>query len=148
MKTIMMIVLGLVVSSECLAEAPPLSVDCQKTEGCKNYGWCTTKDGACVAGSDADCQESMWCKTFGRCTAKGGSCVVVATTHAECSQAHGSDGYVPCDYGNGRWQEQLLDRWRAGRNPGVARRWPAAAGTLTPARQRQRLSLGAASPLG
>ena len=50
--------------------------DCQQADSCGTAGWCTAKDGDCIAGKDSDCWQSRFCKKYGACTAKGGECVI------------------------------------------------------------------------
>ena len=62
-------------SSPLTAQQELANEKCKQSEHCKEYGWCTAKDGYCVAGKDEDCKPTERCKEYGRCTAKDGKCV-------------------------------------------------------------------------
>ena len=57
--------------------------DCRESEICKTDGMCAAKDGACIAGKDEDCKPTRGCKTAGRCYAKDGACVHAAAFKTE-----------------------------------------------------------------
>ena len=63
---------------------------------CREWGYCTVKEGMCVAGSDADCAGSRHCANYGRCTARGGKCVVSASEERPCKAARGPSAMEPC----------------------------------------------------
>jgi hypothetical protein len=60
---------------------------CTKSPDCTEHGKCKKGEGAsgCVAASDADCKASDGCKQKGKCTAKDGKCS--ALTDADCKDS-------------------------------------------------------------
>jgi hypothetical protein len=65
--------------------------DCRRDHGangrnpCKLSGYCTARDGVCLAGSDEDCRQSMACSQSATCTAKDGECVLASAKDCEQS---------------------------------------------------------------
>ena len=50
-----------------------------RTLECSVLGYCSAKDGKCVAGKDADCRNSKQCKDKGLCVASWGKCFKTKT---------------------------------------------------------------------
>ena len=50
----------------------PFSSDaeCRKIKACTLHGECSSRDGFCIATSEADCRASYFCGEKGRCTLK------------------------------------------------------------------------------
>jgi hypothetical protein len=72
------------------------TADCQKASGCRFAGVCTAAQGRCVIGGDADCLSNSSCKMQGKCTAIDGVCVYGGATSSECDSDRGESGYNPC----------------------------------------------------
>ncbi len=53
----------------------PPNTPCEQSEQCRRFGWCSEKDGECVATSDASCAGSEVCKRGGLCSLEGTRCV-------------------------------------------------------------------------
>lgn len=69
--------------------------ECRKHNRCYDFGWCTSRHGACVAGKDSDCRESKGCKENGSCAAgPEGRCVW--TSDADCAASEVCEKYGWC----------------------------------------------------
>ena len=78
------------VTPEDLAEAAQAHADaaCRASFSCGQSGWCTAKDGKCVAGRDEDCRASVGCEEFGWCVAKNGECMTTSNEHCRDSTVY------------------------------------------------------------
>jgi hypothetical protein len=81
---------GACVTPEDLVEAAQAYADavCRAAFACGQSGWCTAKDGKCIAGSDEDCRSSVGCKEYGWCAAKDGECLTTSNEHCRASTAY------------------------------------------------------------
>ena len=62
------------------------SRDCASSPECASAGYCTARDGICVAASDADCAEARECRVKGACQARDGYCQALSPDSCQGSQ--------------------------------------------------------------
>ena len=68
---------------------------CRSYSLCEPLGYCTSREGKCIAATDSDCRRwSATCSKAGFCTARDGVCI--ATSDADCRASTVQCGY----YGN------------------------------------------------
>ena len=79
-------------------EDPP-NASCEGSQGCKVWGWCTEKNGECVASGDAQCSASQACKLGGLCTLAGTRCI--ARDGGDCSGSEWCKKFDYCDAEDG-----------------------------------------------
>lgn len=70
---------------------------CRVRSGCQEYGLCTERGDACIAGADADCLGSDWCRGFAECTARDGKCVI--GSDEDCARSRKCSHFAMCKQG-------------------------------------------------
>jgi hypothetical protein len=78
-------------------DAPNMS--CASSNACKVWGWCTQKDGECVASGQENCTSSEACRLGGLCTLVNGRCI--AHDDGDCSGSEWCKKYGYCDAEDG-----------------------------------------------
>jgi hypothetical protein len=75
------------------------NMSCAASNACKVWGWCTEKDGECVASAGDQCGQSEACKLGGLCTLVGSRCI--AADDGDCSASEWCKKYDYCDAEDG-----------------------------------------------
>jgi hypothetical protein len=69
-----------------LAACKHAARDCGSSPECAEGGYCTARDGICLAASDADCADSRECRVKGACQARDGYCQALSADSCQGSQ--------------------------------------------------------------
>jgi hypothetical protein len=80
------------------SESPP-NTACEASQGCKIWGWCTKKNGECVANGDDQCKNSKACQLGGLCTLAWNRCI--ARDNGDCSGSEWCKKFGYCDAEDG-----------------------------------------------
>ncbi len=78
-------------------DAPNIS--CETSQGCKIWGWCTEKNGECVASGEDTCKNSKACQLGGLCTLAWNRCI--ARDDGDCSDSEWCKKFGYCDAEDG-----------------------------------------------
>lgn len=106
-STVLLVVASLGLASCSSSKNPPKpktgedapNMSCASSQACKVWGWCTEKDGECVASGNDQCSSSEACKMGGLCTLVGTRCV--AADDGDCGGSEWCKKYDFCDAEDG-----------------------------------------------